>query len=75
MPPPTDRFTEVELSRLPEDLRELWDERAAIREFDGHQAREQAETHALYDLLRLARDDPRVPEAQRSRYAAWVGLG
>jgi hypothetical protein len=38
---------------LPPDWRELWEERAAIREFDGGLDREQAEALALADVWRL----------------------
>jgi hypothetical protein len=57
------------LNRLDEDLRELWEERAAIMEFDGGLPREHAECLALLNvflrhplallglkLLRLERD-------------------
>ena len=40
------------VNQLPEHLQELWQERAAIREFDGGQARELAEALALLDVLR-----------------------
>ncbi|MCG3139125.1 MAG: hypothetical protein HJJLKODD_03004 [Phycisphaerae bacterium] len=39
--------------QLPERWRELYEERAAIREFDGGQAREHAETEALKEILIL----------------------
>ncbi len=37
---------------LPQAWRELHEERAAIREFDGWQAREHAETGALKEILK-----------------------
>ncbi len=54
MPPtkPIDPVVAEMVSRLPEDLQELWEERAAIREFEGNQARELAEAMALIDVLR-----------------------
>jgi len=36
---------------LPPELRETWEERAAIMEFDGRLSREQAEAAALVDVL------------------------
>ncbi|MCC7291376.1 MAG: hypothetical protein IT449_04845 [Phycisphaerales bacterium] len=36
---------------LPEPWRELYEERAAIREYDGGQAREHAEAAALSEIL------------------------
>ncbi len=41
------------VGRLGAADRELFEERAAIREFDGLQPREQAEATALLDVLRL----------------------
>jgi hypothetical protein len=40
------------IERLDVDLRELWDERAGIVEFDGGLPREEAESYALLDVLR-----------------------
>jgi len=37
----------------PEDLLEYWGERAAIREIDGGQSRDEAERDALEDLREL----------------------
>lgn len=37
---------------LPDDWREYYEERAAIREYDGGQAREHAEAEALQETLR-----------------------
>jgi hypothetical protein len=41
------------IGRLNHGDRELYEERAAIREFDGLQPREHAEALALLDVLRL----------------------
>ena len=38
---------------LPPDWRELYEERAAIREFDGHQDRPSAERDALREIHQL----------------------
>lgn len=38
-------------SDLPWDLQEEWGERAAIREYDGGQSREEAETQAFIEIL------------------------
>lgn len=40
------------VSRLDEDLREAWEERAAIVEFDAGMAREWAECLALLEVIR-----------------------
>lgn len=45
---------------LPADWRDLWDERAAIMEFDGGLPRELAEHRALLDVPRQMAD-PGVP--------------
>ena len=50
--PPIDPLVAEMVSRLPSDLQELWEERAAIREFDANQTRELAEAMALIDVLR-----------------------
>jgi len=39
------------LDRMPEDLLEAWEERAAIREYDAGLSRPHAEAMALLDLL------------------------
>lgn len=39
------------VERLPEDLLEAWEERAAIREYDGGFSRPHAEALALLDLV------------------------
>ncbi len=41
------------------DEREYWEERAAIREYDGGQSREDAERGALEDLHRKRERDER----------------
>ncbi|MCG3136718.1 MAG: hypothetical protein HJJLKODD_00554 [Phycisphaerae bacterium] len=52
-----ERISEPELTITPEQLseywRERWSERAAIREFDGGQAREHAEAEALKEIIDL----------------------
>lgn len=39
------------IDRLPEDLLEAWDERSAVREYDGGLSKPHAEAMALLDLL------------------------
>ena len=39
------------IERLPEDLLEAWQERSAVREYDGGFSRPHAEAMALLDLL------------------------
>ena len=51
------------VSRLDESLREAFEERAAIREFDGGLSRDLAEALALLDVIR------QYPEAVLSRLA------
>ncbi len=51
------------VSRLDAGLREAFEERAAIREFDGGIARDLAEALALLDVIR------QYPEAVLSRLA------
>lgn len=51
--PPIDPVVADMVSRLSEHLQDLWQERAAIREFDGHQSRELAEATALLDVIRI----------------------
>ena len=36
---------------LPPDWRVEWEERAAVREYDGQQAREHAEAEALTEII------------------------
>lgn len=43
---------------LPEPWRELYEERAAIREYDGGQPREHAEAEALAEVMQLMRMRP-----------------
>ena len=45
-----DRVQEL-IDRLPEELVEAWEERSAVREFDGGYSRPHAEAMALLDLL------------------------
>lgn len=46
----------AQVSQWPEDLRAMWEERAAIIEFDGGLARTAAERQA-FDMLRGADED------------------
>ena len=57
------------VDRLPEELVESWQERAAIREYDGGFSRPHAEALAVLDLLD---DDPDVLSELR---AAQIGVG
>ena len=41
---------------LPSDWRIEWEERAAIREYDGGQAREHAEAEALREIIERMKD-------------------
>lgn len=43
---------------LPPDWHLLWDERAAVMEFDGGLPRERAEALALADVLKQMADHP-----------------
>lgn len=54
---PTDPVLAAMVSQLPEHLKDLWQERAAIREFDGSQSRELAEAMALLDVIRMHTHD------------------
>jgi hypothetical protein len=47
------------------ELIELWNERAAIREYDGGLDRERAEEAAYYDLRRIVGQGVAVPEVVR----------
>jgi hypothetical protein len=51
------------LDRLPEELLEAWEERAAIREYDGGYSRPHAEALALLDLID---DEPDVLSDMRA---------
>lgn len=51
-----DHLAIMKVSDLPEPWRELYEERAAIREFDGCQAREHAEAEAFNEILQLMRE-------------------
>ncbi len=46
------RRPDVTPADLPSEWHFLWDERAAIMEYDGKLPRERAEAHALTDVLR-----------------------
>lgn len=50
---PVDETVAALVSLLNEDLYELWQERAAIRQYDGGQARELAEAMAVLDVVRI----------------------
>jgi hypothetical protein len=50
---PIDETVAALVSLLNDDLYELWEERAAIRQYDGGQARELAEALAVLDVVRL----------------------
>jgi hypothetical protein len=45
----------ITVNDLPADWHFLWDERAAIMEYDGRMPREHAEAAALADILRRMR--------------------
>lgn len=49
-------MTDQELSQLTEDELELWEERAAIMEYDGGLSREEAEREAFDDIV-MRRND------------------
>lgn len=51
---PVDETVAAMVSCLTDDLYELWQERAAIREHDGGQSRELAEAIALLDVIRTS---------------------
>lgn len=57
------------VERLPEDLLEAWQERAAIREYDGGFSRPHAEALALLDIVESD------PDAFTDLRAARVDLG
>ena len=52
MTTPTNEVVADLVSRLDADLKEAFEERASIREFDGRQTRELAEALALLDVIR-----------------------
>ena len=52
MTPPTNEVVADLVSRLDAGLREAFEERASIREFDGRLQRELAEALALLDVIR-----------------------
>jgi hypothetical protein len=49
--------TAITPETLPAPWRELYEERAAIREFDGQQAREHAEAEALKEIMQIMESD------------------
>ncbi len=50
---------ELTPDKLPPEWRELYEERSAIREYDGGAPRELAEHYALLDVIELMRAKPR----------------
>lgn len=50
---PVDENVAAMVARLGEGLTELFHERAAIRQYDGHQSQELAEALALLDVIRM----------------------
>ncbi len=50
---PVDALVAAMVACLDEDLYELYQERAAIRQHDGGQSRELAEAIALLDVIRI----------------------
>jgi hypothetical protein len=50
---PADETVAAMVARLSDVLQELFQERAAIRQYDGGQARELAEALALLDVIRM----------------------
>lgn len=53
-------------AKLPEDWREVYEERAAIREFDGGQTREHAEAEALREAVEMWRKAARKRNSSRA---------
>jgi hypothetical protein len=49
------------------DLIELWEERAAIREFDGGMTRDRAEQAAYWDVKNMLGRSVKMPESIRDR--------
>jgi hypothetical protein len=49
------------------ELIELWEERAAIREFDGGMTREAAEKAAYWDVKNMLGREVKMPEEIRDR--------
>jgi hypothetical protein len=60
---PVDGEAETTVKDLPIDWWLLWDERAAIMEYDGGLSRERAETEALADTLRAMRREAEMERA------------
>ena len=54
---PTDKELAQALERLPAHIREAWEERAAIRQYDGELTRASAERLALMDVRAIFRDE------------------
>ena len=49
------------------ELIELWEERAAIREFDGCMTRDRAEQAAYWDVKNMLGREVKMPEEIRDR--------
>jgi len=47
----------VKINDWPSEWRELWQERAAIMEIEGHQRRTEAERDAERDIRKIARQE------------------
>ena len=58
---PLDPTVAAMVSRLPEHLRELWQERAAIREYEAGLTRELSEALALLDVIRMHPKEAGLP--------------
>ncbi len=50
---PVDELVAAMVASLTNDLHELFQERAAIRQYDGGQSRELAEAMAVLDVIRM----------------------
>lgn len=50
---PVDETVAAMVSCLDDNLAELWEERAAVRQHDGGQPRDLAEAMALIDVIRM----------------------
>ena len=50
---PVDELVAAMVACLTDDLHELYQERAAIRQYDGGQGRELAEAMAVLDVIRM----------------------
>ncbi len=57
---PIDQDVAEAVKALTEDQRIEWEERASIREYDGHQPRAVAERNALIEIWARGREDPKA---------------